>query len=373
LPCFRFQKNPITPSTDDLLRPVIWLNAFEFSFSAYESSGNPEAQVLRIKNSGKSTLQYSVSDDADWLSVEPGSGVSSGQLIDHTLLINKAGLSSRDEDYTAAITITSSEAYNNPQRVSVSLNISVEPPPEIWVSSQEMTFAAKVGTSPPSQTLRVKNGSTGTLTYDLAWKAPWLNVSPAGGTSRGEEKSHNVSVDSEKLTEGTYEGTITVTSDEASNSPERITINLEISGQPPPPTDNRISIACGPASGGTGTFVSVPISIRGNLQRISTYGLEFTFDSNLFQYQGTSKGTLTGSWAVVDGNVSAPGTLTIGGFAGSASAIPAGSVGTIAVVSLRVTGAGYSDGHQSQVTIRAYSDDISGCSRPRLDCVLLFQ
>jgi hypothetical protein len=252
---FSCKKSPVTPSPDDLLRPVIWLSSFEFSFTAYESGGNPEAQALRIKNSGKNTLQYSFSDDADWLSVEPGSGSSSGQLVEHALLINKAGLTAREEDYKATVTVISSEAYNNPQRVSVSLNISVEPPL---------------------------------------------------------------------------------------------------------PTDNRISIACSPASGTTGKRVSVPISIRGNLQSINTYGLEFTFDSNLFQYQGTSKGTLTASWAVVDGNLSAPGALTVGGFAGSAKAIPAGSVGTIAVVTLRVTGAGYSDGHQSQVTIRAYGDDISG-------------
>jgi hypothetical protein len=150
-------------------------------------------------------------------------------------------------------------------------------------------------------------------------------------------------------------------------------MNLEISGQPPPPTDNRVSIACSPSSGGSGTLVSVPISIRGNLQSISTYGLEFTFDSNLFQYQSTNKGTLTGNWAVVDGNVSGPGTLTIGGFAGSATAIPMGSIGTIAVVTLRVTGAGFSDGHQSQVTIRDYSDDISGMLPDPFSTVFTFR
>jgi hypothetical protein len=104
----------------------------------------------------------------------------------------------------------------------------------------------------------------------------------------------------------------------------------------------------------------VPISIDGNLVEISTFGLELTFDSNLFQYIGTSKGNLTGSWATVDGNASGAGRITIGGFAGSASPIPVGRVGTIAVVTLRVTGTGFSDGQTSQLSIRSYSDDISG-------------
>lgn len=357
------KKNPITPSADELMRPVIWLDASEVSFTAYESGGNPSTQVFKVKNSGKNALSYSISDDADWLSIEPANGSSTGQLVEHTILINKAGLAARDDDYKATITIVCSEAYNNPQRVSVSLNINKEPPPEIWVRPPEITFAAKVGKNPSAQTLRVKNVGKGTLTYEITWDAPWLNVAPADGSSGGEEKTHTVSVDSKNLAKGSYDGTIAVGSADASNSPQRVRISLKISDNPPnppPSTDNRISIACSPASGGTGTVVSIPVSIRGNLQSISTFGLELTFDSNLFEYVNTSKGNLTGNWAMVDGNLSGSGRVTIGGFAGSANAMPVGSVGSIAVVTLRVIGSGYSDGHQSQVTIRGYNDDISG-------------
>jgi len=354
------KKNPITPSTDDLLRPVIWLNTFELSFSAYESGGNPAAQVLKIKNSGKNTLQYTLSDDADWLSVEPTSGTSSGQLVEHTILVNKAGLAARDAGYEATISVVSSEAYNNPQRVSVSLKISPQPPPEIWVRPSKMTFAVKVGKNPSAQTLRVKNTGVGTLTYDITWDAPWLNVAPAGGSSGGEEKTHTVSVNSKNLPEGSYQGAITISSADASNSPQRVSVSLDVSTAPSIPTDNRISISCNPNSGGTGTLVSIPVSIRGNIQSISTFGLVLTFDSNLFQYQSTRAGSLTGSWAMVDGNLSGSGTVTVGGFAGAGNSIPVGSVGTIAIVTLRVTGTGYSDGHQSQIAISGYSDDIAG-------------
>jgi len=354
------KKTPIVPNAEELTRPVIWLNTFELSFAAYESGGNPAGQVFKIKNSGQNTLQYTISDDADWLSVEPASGTSSGSLVEHAILVNKAGLAPRDADYEATISVVSPEAYNNPQTLHVSLKISTQPPPEIWVSPPEMIFAVKVGKNPVAQTIRVRNMGMGTLTYDITWDTTWLNVSPAAGSSGGEEKSHTVSVDSKSLPEGNYEATITVSSADASNSPRSVRVSLDVSATAPIPTDNQISISCIPSSARTGTLVSIPVSIKGNLQSISTYGLDLTFDCNLFQYVGTSKGSLTGSWAVVDGNLNGPGTVTIGGFSGSGNSIPVGSIGSIAVVTLRVTGAGYSDGHQSQLAASGYTDDIVG-------------
>ena len=81
----------------------------------------------------------------------------------------------------------------------------------------------------------------------------------------------------------------------------------------------------------------------------------------MFQYVGTAKGSLTGSWTYVDGNDSG-GTVTLGGFSGSGSTIAVGSSGTIAIVTLRVTGGSYGNGQTSVVTIRSYADDISGMS-----------
>jgi len=354
------KKDPTTPNADILNRPVIWLNTTAVSFTAYAAGGDPAAQSFQVKNSGKNTLQYSVSDDADWLAVEPASGSSSGQLVEHTILINKAGLTARDDGYVATIMIVSDEAYNNPQRVTVNLKLSSQPPPEIWASPLDMAFAAKVGQNPRPQTLRIKNVGEGTLTYEIAWDVPWLTVAPTGGTSAGGEKTHTVSVNSQSLALGNYDGIISISAPDASNSPQLVMVRLRVGTAPPPSTDNRISISCNPSSGGTGTTVSIPVSIRGNLQAIESFGLELTFDANLFDYVNTKKGSLTGSWAFVDGNSSGSGVVTVGGLAGSGNTIPVGSTGTIAIVTLRVTGAGYSDGHVSQITIRSYSDDISG-------------
>jgi hypothetical protein len=245
--------------------------------------------------------------------------------------------------------------------VSVSLKITAQPPPEIRVSPKDLRYVAKVGTNPPAQALRIKNSGEGTLIYDVTWDVPWLAVSPAGGPSGGGERTHTVSVDSRNMAVGNYDGAITVSADDAKNSPQFVTVSLRVSTTAPPPppsTNNWISVWCNPSSGGTGTTVSVSISIDGNLQVIETFALTLTFDPLLFNYGNTTSGNLTGGW-FVDGNASG-GVVTIGGARFSASPIPVGSSGTIAVVTLTVTGASYSDGYVSQLTIGSLNDGISG-------------
>ena len=136
-----------------------------------------------------------------------------------------------------------------------------------------------------------------------------------------------------------------------------MTVSLELSNLS---TSNTISLSCNPSSGRTNDTVSVSISIKGNTQTIDAFGLDFAFDSGMFQYLGIAKGSLTGSWLLVDGSLGSPGKLIIGGLLGSGNPIPTGSSGTVAVVTLRVIGVSYNDGYRSQLNIRNYQDDISG-------------
>ncbi|MBM3284451.1 MAG: hypothetical protein FJY81_01100, partial [Candidatus Aminicenantes bacterium] len=325
------KKSPLMPDAEELSRPVIWVNTFELSFAAYETGANPSSQTLKIKNSGQNTLEYTVADDADWLSIEPASGTSSGQVNEHAVRIDKEGLAAQENAYTATITVTCAQAYNNPQRATVSLKIDREPPPEISVTPLNLSFSCQVGgANPPAQTFAVWNKGKSVLNYAVSDDAYWLEVNPAAGSSAGEAETrvHTVSANAGGLSQGTYSGIITIACPDATNSPQTVGVTLRVAEIP---TNNEISVACIPSAGYSGTTVSVPISILGNLNSISTFGLQLTFDSNMFEYLGTSKGSLTGSWAFVDGN-NISGTVTIGGFAGSGSTIPVGSEGSLAVV-----------------------------------------
>jgi len=365
IPHINCKKQSTTPDVSDLTRPVIWLNQFSMSFAASEIGPNPSSQILQIKNSGQQSLEYTLSADADWVSYSPDIGTSTGQINEHTISINKAGLKAQDQEYTAKITITSSQAYNNPQEVTVSLNLEEEPPPEIWINTDQLKFSAQEGGSnPPSQTLTIKNTGSSKLDYEITNDASWLNVNPNKGQLKNGKNTHAVSVNIQGLSEGSYSDTIIVTDPNATNSPQQVDVTLNLSKEPPPPpppppsTNNEVGISISPSSGGTSTYVTITISIKGNTSPIaSAFGLKLNYDASVFQYQSTSKGTLTGSWAAVDGGASG-NTVTVGGFRGAGSVISTGSQGSIAIVRFKVI---YSGSSLSRTfTISNLIDDLVG-------------
>lgn len=336
--------------------PQIWISTQKLAFAAGEGESSPSAKNLYIKNSGEGTLDYSISCNSSWIIVNPQNGQSKGGKIRHSVGVDIRGMSSGS--YKGKIVIRDSNAANNPQEVMVSLDISKQQPPQIWVSQQSFSFSATAGgDNPSSKTMYIKNAGGGTLSYQVSSDSSWLAVNPNSGSSSGGKKSHTVSINIEGISAGSYSGTISIVDSGASNSPVAVVVALEISSSA---SDNKISLSCDPASGGTNTIVEVPISIYGNSIEINDFGLDLTFDSNMFAYQSVAKGNLTSDWSYIDGNEVSSGVLRIGGFAGTA-VISTGSTGIIAVVKLKVISTASSDS-QTKISIQSFIDDIAGMS-----------
>ncbi len=121
-----------------------------------------------------------------------------------------------------------------------------------------------------------------------------------------------------------------------------------------------ITIACSPSSGDKDTVVTVTVSIADNQQEVGVFGMDLTFPPKMLEFTGVSKGSLTGSWAAVDGNEVSAGSLKIGGFRGSGTALVKNSAGSVAVISFKVDGSSLAGGQQGQVCIKNYTDDITG-------------
>jgi len=338
--------------------PKIGVSPKNLSFSAQKGGSNPPAQTIEITNTGDGTLEYKIESDAGWLNVSPNKGTSQTKPKTHTVSISVGSLTIGTHNGT--LTISDPSATNNPQTVAVSLDITKEPPPEIWTNASRIEFnATEGGANPPAAKLQVKNSGGGTLKYTIDWDGAWMSVNPTSGSSGGNVNSHTVSVTSSGKSAGTYNGMITIKDPNASNSPYNVNVKLVVTA---PIGNNRIGIGCNPSSATPGTTVSIPISISGNHNAINTFGLRLNFDANMFQFLSVSKGNLTGNWAAVAGNETSPGVVTVGGFAGSGTTISVGSSGSIAVVTLRVTGASYPNGQQSQLNISNYTDGIAGMS-----------
>jgi len=129
--------------------PTIGYNPTSFNFSATQGGSNPPDQTLSISNTGSGTLNWSVSVDATWLSLNPTNGTNSGTV---TLSVNIAGLP--EGTYNATITVTAAGATNSPVSIPVTLTVNA---PSIMIT----LLAPNGGEVIPS-------GST----YTIRWNAP---------------------------------------------------------------------------------------------------------------------------------------------------------------------------------------------------------
>jgi hypothetical protein len=117
-------------------------------FTAVGAGPTPPNKTLGIWNSGIGILNWSVSDDAAWLSENPtsGSSMSPHDTTSVAVSVDTSGMS--DGDYSANITITAPGASNSPQTVLVSLHVGEigppSPPSQPWLSRYWWTIVVGV-------------------------------------------------------------------------------------------------------------------------------------------------------------------------------------------------------------------------------------
>ncbi|WP_337286659.1 hypothetical protein [Candidatus Methylomirabilis sp.] len=145
--------------------------------------------------------------------------------------------------------------------------------PTLSVSPGSLAFGATVGESAPlAQTLIVTNEGDGTLqwgaTVTTASGGSWLAISPTSGTA---PSAPAVTVNPFGLTEGVYQGRVTVEAGAATNSPQSIPVTLVIDPPPAGLETLQIRISSGGDDGredGTGkvrTFEALVSPGKGNL------------------------------------------------------------------------------------------------------------
>ena len=126
------------------------------------------------------------------------------------------------------ITISAKNTSNSPQMITVHLTVSG---PIITVDTTSLSFEGLKGEpNPPSQVFKIHNSGEDTLNYQISDNRGWISVSPASGDSSGEWDEIKVSVDISNLSRGSYAGQLTITAENASNSPQMIIVNLTVKG-----------------------------------------------------------------------------------------------------------------------------------------------
>jgi len=107
-------------------------------------------------------------------------------------------------------------------------NISQIPDPQLSLSRESLSFGSDLqGSTTPSQSFLISNTGEGTLNWTLSADQSWIQCSPVSG---GNSTVVTVSIDSTGLAAGTYTGTITVSDPNATNSPQTVSVELNIYG-----------------------------------------------------------------------------------------------------------------------------------------------
>ncbi|UCF42271.1 MAG: LamG domain-containing protein, partial [Planctomycetota bacterium] len=104
---------------------VLEVSPMYLEFTGYEGGPNPAAQVVSIWNSGHGPMDWTVTEDCNWVAVEPNSGTSSGEVDDVNVAVDITGLSTGT--YNCQLTVDAGAGANSPQIVGVDLTIAYDP------------------------------------------------------------------------------------------------------------------------------------------------------------------------------------------------------------------------------------------------------
>ena len=98
--------------------PTISLDRTKLNVGSEIHGNTTNSLYFSITNPGEGTLNWSISDDQNWMACTPTSGTASGNII---VSIDPSGLAAGT--YNGAIAVSAPKASNSPQTVAVTLNV----------------------------------------------------------------------------------------------------------------------------------------------------------------------------------------------------------------------------------------------------------
>jgi len=192
--------------------------------------------TLMVSNSGSGSLAFTASATANaggtWLAVAPAQGIAlPGKPASLNVTADPTGL--KPGAYTGTISLTGA----NGDRIAIPVTITVSANSKaILLSQTGLTFTAVVqgGVLPP-QSFAVLNPGTGIVTWKTSTSTlppglSWLSATPSSGSTNAAQAAPivTVTVNPAGLAAGVYYGQVRVDSTDAANSPQVVTVFLEV-------------------------------------------------------------------------------------------------------------------------------------------------
>jgi uncharacterized protein (TIGR03437 family) len=279
--------------------PLLLASPNPLSFAATVGSLANGENVL--VNSTGTTLNYTITSTTNtggpWLAVSSLPGATPDSFPVSAVAYNlSAGT------YTGSITITATNpagepVANSPVTIPVTLQVSAG---VLSAAPASLAFTQLVGgAAPAAQTIAVTGAGSSPLNFTATASnssgVNWLTVTPAAGSTPA---TLTVTANGSNLSQGTYVGTVTISSTGAAGSPQNIPVTLTVSSTP--------SISLTPAT------LAFSYQAGGTTPAAQTVQVASSSGALAFTAAAATSGS-SGNWLTVSpASGTTPGTLTIG-------------------------------------------------------------
>ena len=181
------------------LTPALSVSAAQLNFGTSQTIIN-----FTITNStAYGTLQWSITNNANWISLSNTSGTITSASQQITVTINRAGLDFGN--YNSILTISSNGGNKD---ITVSMTVQNPNVPQLTVNPLLLSF----GETNNTLKFAITNTGTGKLTWSASSLQQWIGISPQTDSIKLETDSVSVQINKSGLTSGDYAGQITISS-----------------------------------------------------------------------------------------------------------------------------------------------------------------
>ncbi|MGO9257220.1 MAG: BACON domain-containing protein [Bryobacteraceae bacterium] len=226
------------------------------AFSQVQGGTAPAAQAINVNGTPGAisfTTSATTANGGNWLTVTPASGATPALV---TVSASAGTLTASGSPYTGTVTITAPGATGSPIAIPVTLTVTA--PQTLSVTPATLNFSAIAGQpSPSAQIASLTSSGSGTpFTASVLTQSggTWLTVSPTSGVTPAQL---TISVASQALAAGNYQGTISINSPNTA-APITLTVNVAVASIPTPviaAVQNAASYALGGVSPGENIYI----------------------------------------------------------------------------------------------------------------------
>ena len=172
-----------------------------------EGGTNPAAQTFMVANTGSATttLVWTASDNADWLTLAPASGSTlAGSSETVTATVDIAGLTAGTR--TATITVAAAGLASKTINVTLTIGNALSS-----TASTGVAVSANTGTN-TSQIVTLANAGATALNWSAVSDVAWLTITPGNGTlaGGGQGVDLTLNIQSSALAAGMHTGKVTI-------------------------------------------------------------------------------------------------------------------------------------------------------------------